>query len=103
MPKRVYEVYWEPTFERSLARMHLTLEIFERLAKFGVNLLLESEPYEAKSTYEMPGTGHRYLATKHAFGDLPAMLIAYEVSPTSRTVTVKGAEPVWDEDLVPEL
>ena len=96
---QIYDVYWEPTFERSLARMNLTLEIFERLAKMGVDYLLQTDPFEVKSTYEMAGTGHRYLQTRERFQDLPAMLIAYEVDTITRTVTVKGVEPVWESDL----
>lgn len=94
-----YEIYWEPTFERSLGAMGLTFEQFDRLGKFGVDFLLQRDPFEPESTFELSGTGHRYLHTKFRFPDLPAMVIAYEVR--NRTVTVKGAVPVSEGDDFP--
>lgn len=94
-----YELYWEASFERSLVRVGLTMEVFERLAENGVARLLHFDPFEPKSTFEIVGTNHRYVHTRYRFPDLPAMLIAYHVDPISRIVTVKGVEAVWDEDL----
>lgn len=94
-----YEIYWDPGFERSLARMRMTWDTFDRLGKYGVDFLLQTDPFESQATFELSGTGHRYLQTRFRFPDLPAMLIAFEVDPTTRTVTVKGAEPIWDSDL----
>jgi hypothetical protein len=99
-----YAPTWDPGFERSLIRMGLNIQIFEALGgKKGVSFLLETDPFEAESTFELAGTGYRYLRTKFRFPDLPSMLIAYEVEPTIRAITVKGAEPVWEDDLVPPL
>jgi hypothetical protein len=103
VPPHIWEIYWESTFERSLAAMGLTLEIFERLGNDGVASLLHANPFESRSTFELAGTGHRYLFTRFRFPDLPAMAIAYAVEPETRTVTIKGAKKVWDEDLVPDL
>jgi hypothetical protein len=85
--------------------MGLNMRIFESLGgKKGVSFLLENDPYEKKSTFEIADTDHRYLRTKDRFPDLPAMLIAYTVDPRSHEVTVKGAEPDWDDDdVVPDL
>ena len=103
MPPHIYEIYWDDTFERSLAAMGLTLEIFENLARDGVAALLHADPFEPKSTFELAGTGHRYMNTRYRFQDLPAMLIGYAVDPVKRIVTIKGAKKIWDEDLVPDL
>jgi hypothetical protein len=102
MPPHIYEIYWEPTFERSLIRIGLTLEIFERLGRDGVAALLHADPFEAKSTFGLAGTDHRYVHTRYRSPDLPAMLVAYAVDTVTRTVTIKGAEAVWEEDLVPD-
>jgi len=84
--------------------MNLTLEMFEKLGgKLGVDFLLEVDPYEKDATFELSGTGHRYLRTRDRFPDLPAMLVAYEVDPRARVVTIKGAERAWEDDLVPPL
>jgi hypothetical protein len=98
-----YEVYWDDGFHRSLVRLHLTWQIFDSLGKFGVDFVLHNNPFEQKSTFELASTGHRYLRTKDRVPDLPPMLIAYEVDTISRTVTVKGAESVWEDYLVPDL
>jgi len=103
MASRVYDIYWDPGFERSLIRLEITWEIFDRLGKYAVDFVLQNDPFEAKSTFEVAGTGHRYLRTKHRVPDIPAMLIAYEVDTLTRTVTVKGAESAWEDDLVPQL
>jgi hypothetical protein len=98
-----YEIFWEPTFELSLTRIGLSLEMFERLGRDGVALLLGHDPFESKSTFEISGTGHRYVSTRFRWPDLPAMLIAYIADPVARVVTIKGAEQIWDDDeLVPE-
>lgn len=95
-----YAPLWEDGFERSLIRMGLTLQMFENLGgKRGVSTLLETDPFEPKSTFEISGTDHRYLWTRIPFPDLPAMLIAYSVDPLTREIRVKGAEAVWEEDL----
>lgn len=99
-----YAPTWDPGFERSLIRMGLNFRQFEGLGgKKGVSFLLETDPFEEKSTFEIAGTGHRYLRTKFRVPDLPAMLIAYEIDTISRSVTVKGAEPEWEDYLVPPL
>lgn len=98
-----YEIYWENGFELSLKRMGLTWEQFDRLGKHASDFLLHRDPFEPDSTFGVPGTTHRYFWTRERFPDLPSMLIAYAVDATTRTVTVKGAEPVWDDDLVPDL
>lgn len=99
MATRPYEIFWDPGFERSLIRLGISWEIFDRLGKFGVDFVLHGDPFEPDSTFEITGTGHRYLRTKHRVPDLPAMLIAYEVDAITRTVTVKGAESAWEDDL----
>lgn len=82
--------------------MGLNYRQFDALGgKKGVSFLLESDPFETKSTFEIPETGHRYLRTKFRVPDLPAMLIAYEVNPLTLSVTVKGAEPEWEDYLPP--
>jgi hypothetical protein len=101
MTDPLYEIYWEPGFEQSLARMGLTMQEFDRLGRFGVDFLLHNAPYEEKSTFELEGSGSRYLHTRYRFPDLPAMVIAYRIDDAARQVTVQGAEPVWQDDLDP--
>ena len=98
-PGPPYEIYWDPGFEQSLKRIGLTWQVFDRLGKFASDFVLQQNPFEPKATFDLIGTGHRYLQTRYRFPDLPAMLIAYEVDQMTRTVTIKGAEDVWDEDL----
>jgi hypothetical protein len=99
-PGPPFEVYWEDGFRKSLERLGITWETFDALGKFGVDFLLQTDPFEPDATFQIPGTGHRYLHTRFRFPDLPAMLIAYEVN--EQTVTVKGAESIWDSDLFDE-
>jgi hypothetical protein len=93
-----YEIYWDAGFEASLNRMNISWETFDRLGRFGVDFLLHADPFEAQATFGLVGD-IRYLRTRFRFPDLPAMLIAYEVNEETRTVTIKGAEPVWSADL----
>jgi voltage-gated potassium channel Kch len=97
----VYEIFWNSGFEASLVRIGITFEVFERLGRFGVCHLLQTDPYEQKSTFTLDGTASRYLHTRFRFPDLPAMVIAYDVNDATRTVTVLGAEEVWQDDLDP--
>src|SRR5947209_17093341 len=101
MTREPYDIYWGPGFAESLARMGITWETFDRLGRYGVDFLLHRNPYEPKSTFELPGTTSRYMHTRFRFPDLPAMAIAYVVDDAARTVTIQGAEPVWQDDLDP--
>ena len=95
--RRVWEIYWEHSFERSLAAMGLTLEIFEKLGRDGLAALVHADPYEAKSTFELVGS-YRYMNSRERFPDLPPMLIAYRVDDGERTVFITGAKKIWDDD-----
>lgn len=97
----IWEIFWEPGFEQSLKRMGITWEMFDKLGKFGVDYLLHSDPYEEKSTFALEGTPNRYLHTRYRFPDLPAMVITFLVDDWNRTVTIQGAEPVWQDDYDP--
>ena len=94
-----FEIYWEPGFAQSLARIGIAWETFDRLGRYAVDFLLQTDPLESKSTFDLGETNHRYLSTRFRFPDLPAMLIAFEVDEAAHSVTVNGAEPVWDSDL----
>ena len=94
----IWEIYWEPGFQVSLKRMGMTWEQFDRLGKFGVDLLFHYDPYEPGSTFPVEETNSRVLRTEFAFPDLQRMLIGYVTDDVARTVTVLGAEPVLDDD-----
>jgi hypothetical protein len=96
-----WEIYWDPGFEKSLERMGISWQIFDRLGRFGVDFLLHRDPLEDKSTFSLEGTNSRYLHTRYRFPDLPAMVIAYEVDVAKGHVTIQGAEAVWSDDLDP--
>jgi hypothetical protein len=98
-----WTIYWDPMFEASLGRLGLTLEIFERLGQFAVDFVLHRDPFEARSTFSLAGTDHRYMWTYHRSPDLPSMLVAYTVDPLARSVTLVGVEGVWDADLAADL
>lgn len=97
----MWEIYWEPGFEESLVRLGLTWEIFDRLGRFAVDLLLHNDPYEGESTFALGGTDSRFLHTRYRAPDLPQMVIAYLVDDDARRISVQGAEDVWSDDLDP--
>ena len=97
----IWEIYWDPGFALSLKRMGITWEMFDRLGRFGVDFLLHKDPCEPEATFTLGGTNSRYLHTRYRFPDLPAMVIAYVLDYPARTVTIQGAEPVWQDDLDP--
>jgi hypothetical protein len=96
-----FDVVYEPSFERSLARIGLSLRVFESLCQHGIDLVLARNPYDEQGTRPIPGTDHRYLHTKDGFPDLPELLIAYEVDPINHQVRVIGAEPISGADDYP--
>jgi len=81
--------------------MKITWGQFDRLGRFGVDFLLHLNPYEPDSTFPLEGTESRVLHTRFQFPDLPAMAISYVTDDASRTVTVQGAEPIWQDDYEP--
>lgn len=97
----LWEIFWEPGFEESLNRMGIPWETFDRLGRFGVDFLLQRDPYEPEATFTLGGTKNRYLHTRFQFPDLPAMVITYTTDYQARTVTIQGAEPVWQDDYDP--
>jgi hypothetical protein len=96
-----WEIFWDPGFETSLKRLEITWEIFDRLGRFGVDFLLQRDPYEPEATFTLGGSTSRYLHTRFVFPDLPAMVIVYAVNYAARTVTIQGAEAVWQDDFDP--
>jgi hypothetical protein len=104
MGNSFYVVCYEETFCQSLARMGLNFQIFESLARHGVDTFLARDPYDERSSHEVTGTGgYRMLWTERDFGDLPAMAIAYRVDDIARKIFIVGADPVSaGDDFPPE-
>jgi hypothetical protein len=95
-----YVVKWGDGFIRSLIRLGLTWKQWEELGgRDGIEGFLGINPYEEDGTQEMPDTGGtRFVPTKDKAPDLPELLIAYDVDPIHRTVTVLGANRSWGAD-----
>jgi hypothetical protein len=96
-----WEIFWDPGFETSLKRIGIPWETFDRLGKFGVDFVLHRDPFEPEATFTLGGTENRYLHTRYMFPDLPAMVISFVTDYPARTITILGAEPVWQDDYDP--
>ena len=97
-----YTVEYEDGWYASLARLHISIKVFENLVKHKLDTFLALDPYDEGSTRHVPGTAHRQLVTEYEFGDIPAMLVAYRVEPIERKIYVTGAVRDYsDADLFP--